>query len=318
MANQAEPGLTYVTPVDAIEAEFVRRLARHLVRDQDARVTLLGEGFNNWVYRLQRPQGDLALKLGKPHRRAFVADEHRKEMWCAAVARAVGVPTPEIPSVGLFEGRPYQLQAYAPGRSPEPHERPRIWGALGEWARKIHGIPVSGWGNRFVGDGVFDGDWSEHLAYNIGALTLSDPLLGLGVIDERASDDLKRRFGRLAATSFRIGLCHADLAAHNVLVNDQDDGRLSLIDWGCAFAGPVPHYEINEMIRSERASREELDIFRRAYGLGDAEYAAVQADLPDLLALREIDTLRWGLEHRKDEIKPLARRAKRALARLRP
>jgi aminoglycoside phosphotransferase (APT) family kinase protein len=166
------------------------------------------------------------------------------------------------------------------------------------------------------GDGVFADDWSAHLGYNIDTLTSEDPLRGLGVLDASASADLRRRFERLAAKPFRLGLSHGDLSMHNVLVDEAGEPR-ALIDWGSAGAFPVPHYDLNEIIRADRASAAQIDIFRRAYGLSDAAFAEVTADLPDLAALRDIDTLRWGLAHAPDQIDRLIAYARRALARLR-
>ena len=316
MTDAEPPGLSHRTPVDEAEAAFVARLGRALWPTSDAAPTLIGEGSNNWVYRAEDRGRSLALKLGKPHRAELVADEHRKELWCAAAARRAGVPTPEILSVGRFEDRPYQLQAFAPGRLPVVSEHGRVWDALGGWARAIHQVPVAGWGNRLAVDGVFDGEWTAHLAYNIGELTADDQLIALGVLDARASADLKRRFQRLAVTPFTIGLCHGDLAPHNVLVDDAAGGAMRLIDWGCAFAAPIPHYELGEIIRSGKATEKDLRRFVRAYGLSDTAFAKVQSDLPDLLALREVDTLRWALDRSRSDLEAYVRSARLAVARL--
>ncbi|HEY3889196.1 MAG TPA: GNAT family N-acetyltransferase, partial [Caulobacteraceae bacterium] len=187
-----------LTPIDAVEAAFVARLAGR-VRPGAGDAVLLGEGSNNWVYRLGEGGGAVVLKLGKPHRARFAAREHVKEHWCAAAARAAGAQTPESLAVGDFEGRSYQVQAFSQGRSPRPEEQDRAWEAIGGWARAFHAAPVAGWGPQMSGDGVFAGDWAAHLAYNIRALAPDDPLLELGVLDAAASADLKRRFERLAA-----------------------------------------------------------------------------------------------------------------------
>ncbi|HZC15858.1 MAG TPA: aminoglycoside phosphotransferase family protein [Caulobacteraceae bacterium] len=300
------------TPIDAAEAAFVERLARH-VRPHASDVIFIGEGSNNRVWRL----GDtVVIKLGKPHRSGVAAREHAKETWCAAAARAAGAPTPEILSVGEFEGRSYQIQAFSPGREPAPEEQEGAWDAMGRWARAFHAAPVVGWGPELVGQGVFGGDWAAHLAYNIEALVPDDPLLGLGLLDADASADLRRRFRRLAGKRFRFGLSHGDLAMPNVLADPATGEALALIDWGCAGAFPVPHYDLGEMIRAGRADSRQIDIFRRAYGLSDEEFAEVMADLPDLGALRDIDTLRWALAHAPDALERYIGHAKRALARL--
>src|SRR5258706_4845110 len=305
-----------LTPAAEGEVAFVDRLGRQL-RTGAGDPSLIGEGSNNWVYRLGDRGDAIVLKLGKPHRADVTAAEHAKERWCAAAARAAGVATPEILALGSFEERPYQLQALAPGRLPTPAEHPRVWGALGAWARAIHGVPVSGWGPKLVRDGIFAEDWSRRVAYNIEALGADDPLRGLGVLDAASSLDLKARFERLGGRAFRFALTHADLSPRNVLVDDGAGGALALIDWGCAGAFAAPHHELNEILRTGSATPAEIDIFRRAYGLSDEAFPAVTADLPELAALREVDTLRWGLEHGRPDLGDLLVPAKRALVRLR-
>ncbi len=306
----------HLTPIDDAEAAFAQRLARYVRPGVDAAV-LIGEGSNNWVYRLGLDDRAAVLKLGKPHRLPFAAKEHRKEHWCASAAGAAGVATPESLGVGAFEGRSYQIQAFSSGRAPRSEEIAAAWAAMGRWARAFHAVPVEGWGPIMAGDGVFQGAWAKHVAYNIGSLTSDDRLLALGVLDAASSGDLRRRFERLAGKSFQLGLSHGDLGLHNVLVDDGTGEPVVLIDWGSAGAYPVPHYEISEMIRADRADDAQINIFRRAYGLSDAAFAEVMADLSDLGALRDIDTLRWGLAHAPGEVDKLIGHAKRALARLR-
>lgn len=64
----------------ATESAFAARLASH-ISGPEVVPTLIGEGSNNRVYRLDDTR---VLKLGKLHRLGFAAAEHAKEMWCAA------------------------------------------------------------------------------------------------------------------------------------------------------------------------------------------------------------------------------------------
>lgn len=312
----SKPPLAFQIPIDAAEAAFVRRLSAQVrggAPGPDA--TMAGEGFNNWIWRLEIPGGVVAIKLGKPHRGPAIAEEHAKEMWCANAALAAGVSTPPILAAETFEARPYQVQAFVAGRMPLAEEHGVVWAQMGRWARMIHDVPVAGMGMTLVEPGVFGGSWREHVARSLAALTPDDPLLAMGVLTPDTAADLRSRFEDLAARDFRIGLTHADFAPWNVLA-EEVGGALTLIDWGCAGAAPVPHHEFGELIRSERVNAEELDIFRRAYGLSDEAFADVMADLPDLLALREIDVMRWGLTARPNDVEKLVRRVARALKRL--
>jgi hypothetical protein len=63
----AEPP-SHLTPVGDAEKAFVDRIAAHVEGAAPTAPTLIGEGYGNWVYRVERAGGPVALKLGKPHR----------------------------------------------------------------------------------------------------------------------------------------------------------------------------------------------------------------------------------------------------------
>jgi Ser/Thr protein kinase RdoA (MazF antagonist) len=299
--------------IDDAERAFVLRLAERLAGPAAA-ASLIGEGFNAWVYRLDGPDAPLVVKLGKPHRTAATAEEFAKELWCAGVVRSVGVATPEALEVGRFEDRPYLLLAFAPGRPPTQEERPAVWEAFGRFAAAYHALPVDGFGPKLAAPGRFGQSWDEHLAYNIDSLSPEDPLTAMGVIDPAVRPLVKRRFETLAARPWRTGLVHADLALWNVLVGEA--GEITLLDWGCARGGPVPHQEVTEMIRDGRDRPGAVAGFARGYGLDAAATAALQDDLLDFLLLREIDTLRWALERSPADVPARTRRAVEAMDRL--
>jgi Ser/Thr protein kinase RdoA (MazF antagonist) len=307
MTQSSKPDVR--TPVDAVEQAFVARLTTHLTGGVQTPV-LIGEGFNCWVYRL----GERVLKLGKPHRAAVIAEELQKELWCAAAARSVGVPTPEALAFDNFEDRPFLLQAFVAGRPPTPEELPELWEAMGRFAATYHALPVEGFGPKLAAPGRFAQNWDDHLAYNLACLGPDDPLTEMGVISAAVRPELKRRFEALAARTWATGLCHADLAPWNILV--AGDGAMTLIDWGCARGGPVPEQEVTEMIRDGRGGAGAVEGFARGYGLDAKARAALETDVVDFLLLREIDTLRWALERSPADVPGRRRRALEAVGRI--
>ncbi|MBV9570137.1 MAG: hypothetical protein JO056_02740, partial [Alphaproteobacteria bacterium] len=78
--------MTAPTPSNEEETALAARIARAIGGIGDP--VFVGQGSNNRVYRVRRGGEAVALKLCKPHRASFAAEEFSKEQWCAQVARA--------------------------------------------------------------------------------------------------------------------------------------------------------------------------------------------------------------------------------------
>jgi Ser/Thr protein kinase RdoA (MazF antagonist) len=277
-------------------------------------VRKLAHGSNNDIYVASGPSGTFVVKLSKPHREDGALGEYRKEAWCTGRARTRGVPTPDVLDVGIEAGRAFAVLAFVDGRHPTSAEHASTWQALGRYARSINEIPVAGWGVHLAADGVFGENWRAHLEYNIGALTAGDELLARGIFGAAASRKLRGEFERLLRTDFKFGLCHSDITLRNTLIDG--GGKPWLLDWGSAAAAVVPHYEINEILRSAQASPRSLEAFLDGYGLSAGAYAAMDSDLRALAALREVDTLRWAIDRKPDMIAPLSVSARAVVAQI--
>jgi Ser/Thr protein kinase RdoA (MazF antagonist) len=276
-------------------------------------VRTLGQGSNNTNYLAVGGNERVVIKLSRPHREGGALDEYRKESWCAGRARELGVATPEVLEFGVFDGRAFEVQSFVDGRTPSASEAISTWQALGDYARRINSIPVAGWGRTLVADGRFAESWTSHLEYNIAALRPDDELVARGFLTEASSRRLRNELERLLRRNFRFGLCHGDIALWNTLIDGS--GRPWLLDWGCAASSVVPHYEINEILRTASPGELELAAFFRGYGLSSKELATMARELRVLAALREIDTLRWAIEKQPGMI-AIGERARRAAANL--
>jgi Ser/Thr protein kinase RdoA (MazF antagonist) len=274
----------------------------------------LGQGSNNTSYLVVAGSERIIIKLSKPHREVGALDEYRKESWCAGRARALDVATPEVLEFGVFDGRAFEVQSFIDGRTPSASEEISTWQALGDYARRINSIPVAGWGRTLVADGRFAESWTSHLAYNIAALGPDDELVARGFLTEASSLRLRNELDHLMRRDLRFGLCHGDIALWNTLIDNS--GRPWLLDWGCAASAVVPHYEINEILRTARPDEPQLAAFLTGYGLSSKELATMARELRVLAALREIDTLRWAIEKQPGMIASLAQRALTAAANL--
>lgn len=239
-----------------------------------------------------------------------------KENWCIEQARAVGIPSPEVLSIGIADETAYMIQTFLDGENGLDSTKPKtdIWRQLGVYDKLIHTIPVKGYGENLIDPihGVFqspphagsDGSWLGYLNYNINSLTENDRIIELGVINQTESIKIRKLFEGLKKEKFRFALNHGDVSLNNTIVNKE--GQVVLLDWGSAEVSVVPHGDIIEMMKCQilggGPSVEEFKAFLEGYGVMEKDIA----DMRSLLLLRAFDKLRWAIDLSPDLIKPFA------------
>jgi hypothetical protein len=230
------------------------------------------------------------------------------------------VPGPSVLSVGEAHGNAFMIETSVEGINGKEvkGDRAAIWRKLGEYAKLIHSIKVTGWGDDFLDDrsGGQGASWLKYLNYNTESLTDDDPLIALGVLNRDLSPLVRRRFEELGNKTFRFGLNHGDLALWTTLVGP--DGKVNLLDWGSAEAHIVPHFDmlfvVRHHLRDGAPTIEEVTAFRQGYGLPDEEYDRLKPDFDRLLLLLSFDKLRWAIDRSPAKIKEHVGRARAALA----
>lgn len=288
-------------------------MPRFLSMQEEFRVSKLGEGMCNDNYLVETSDARIVIRLSKPHQEYKAFREYQKEEWCMRKAREAGIPVPGVLKVIQWSDRACMIQSYIEGLSPLSAEYPSVWKTLGYYAKKIHAISVSGWGEHLKAeDGTFDESWDEHLRYNIASLGEGDAMIRMGILTETVSEEVRGLFRSLERKKFQFGLCHGDISLRNTLIDTK--GTVCLLDWGCAKAEVVPHYEINEIIRRGEPDTL-LQSFLDGYGMGRKEYAGMKDDLDDLALLRDIDTLRWAIDKKPEEISNLTAKVRTVLKR---
>ena len=116
-------------------------------------------------------------------------------------------------------------------------------------------------------------------------------------------DAIHARFADLCLKVFRLGLCHGDLAPRNTIL--APDGALVLLDWGCAEAHLVPHYELLNIPTEHQAT------FLDGYGWPLAERAALGAEVANLALLKSFDLVRWAIDRCPERTEELAGKARK-------
>jgi tRNA A-37 threonylcarbamoyl transferase component Bud32 len=116
----------------------------------------------------------------------------------------------------------------------------------------------------------------------------------------------------VAATQFQFGLSHGDLSLKNTRV---DGDTVHLIDWGCAQAHAVPHYDLGVVLADSLADDSaEFGAMLDGYGLTRQEYGAIRDEVRDLLLLEAIDKVRWSRDRNSARLAEKVARLRRLIA----
>ncbi len=297
--------------------DSIQSLARQIAFDVTGAqplqvIPIVGLGSVNAVFRVETPNDRCIIRLN-PDRRISVFE---KERWCMEQALNLGLPTSTVIAVGALPEAAFMVQTFVEGQNGRDYagKTDFIWERLGNYSRLIHNVAVRGFGEDLAdaATGRFKDSWQRFVAYNISSLVPGDALIRLGVVTPRTSLVLRSRFERLLETPFAFGLNHGDLALRNTLI--APDGTVVLLDWGCAEAHIVPHFELIELMRLGVAEYSpDFAAFLYGYGLSAAEYREMLPDLRMLRALRAVDKLRWAIDRSPADIPEFAIRARQAI-----
>ena len=281
------------------------------------RVTpLVGMGSVNLIFFVDAGKTEIVVRLNKPEDDvAKMHGDYRKEQWCIDRAAAAGIPGPEVLAVGEHSGRAFMLQKRIPGVNGKESGMPPtdLMRTLGRYARLIHSIPVTGFGDlveTFENNAAEKG-WLRFVDYNLGELTANDPLLSLGVYTPHQQDAVRQRFLWLRGLPLRVGLNHGDLARRNTIVDEA--GRVSLLDWGCAELNIVPHYDLNALLQWYQPDHANLRAFLDGYGISPLEWTTVLTELNAFMLLKAFDLTRWAIDRCPARTTEIASRAERCV-----
>lgn len=267
----------------------------------DSIEALLGLGSVNEIFVAQCEGKKIIVRLPKPEDKHRAGAFYEKETWCLEQAAALGVPGPLVLAQGTHDGWPYQVQGFVAGTPATS----TCWQMLGAYARRFHGIALDGFGETlpefFAGEG--QARWQGFIDYNLASLAAEDdPLIGLGVYSAGQRDGIHARFTNLRQGDFTLGLCHGDLAPRNTIL--APDGTLVLLDWGCAEAHIVPHYDLLHIPSDHQAA------FLDGYGWPLAERDALLEEVEELALLKSFDLVRWAIDRCPERTEELAEKAR--------
>lgn len=242
-----------------------------------------------------------------------------KEEWCYKTASAADIPSPQVFCHGSFAGSAFMVLSYLEGSDGDHHPsdiQNHMWRKLGEYAKKIHSFPFTGFGDRMKSPGCFGGfedTWERYLEYNISSLTETDQLLSRNIISRDDSDFMKKVFLKLKDTKFKFGLIHNDLSMKNSVLGE-DGKTVYLIDWGCAEIHVVPHMEFNEVLNNVKEDSQHFLAFLSGLEMTFEEYLAIKPEIKEIELLVSTDKVRWAIDCAPDCIDDQAKRLQAALS----
>ncbi|PWW02830.1 phosphotransferase family enzyme [Paenibacillus cellulosilyticus] len=301
-----------VTRAEQIASDFLQEQVK-------TSYPIIDKGFANHVCVVQTTSHKVVVRMND--KGAYPT--YMKEKWCIEQAAAVGVPGPEVITIGMSDDTAYMIQSFVEGENGLDSIAPRqhIWRQLGQYVRRIHSIPVQGYGENLIDteQGEWsspphpgsDGSWLGYVQHNINKLTEDDPLIALSVLTPAESQQVRNLFIQIKNETFQFGLVHGDLSLKNTMTNQ--DGQVTLIDWGNAAVNAVPHWNLIHLMQHQwienGLNNEEFKAFIDGYGIREEELVISR----QLLLLKAFDNLRWAIDKRPDLIDTFAAYAKQAV-----
>lgn len=285
-----------VTPNDM---RLVEAITQNFLGPIDSLPVNIPVGSVNKVFRVDVKGKAYILRLSQDSNKNKV-QEYEKERWCAEQAQTVGVRTPKVLEVGMFENTAFMIQSFVEGElcTKETLDKMHIWKSLGRSLSKIHSVYTEGYGMDLIDpeNNRFSESWEKWLDHNIHTINPNDVLLTLGYVSPDEHTAMKACFESMKANEWRLGLFHGDVSLRNAIL--ENDGQVSIIDWGCAGSKIVPYIDFAQIIKSERPTLEHFHAFLLAYGIETEMMPSVQQKINQIALYAATDTLRWAIDHK--------------------
>lgn len=259
---------------------------------------IIGLGSVNRVFDVSGNQGDYIIRLYESLDKRL---EYEKEKWCIEQVAGLGVPSPQVLSMGFRQETLFMIQGKIPGISGQACERiekDKIWNALGRYAARFQ--QISRIENRAIEAKEFHKDWKARLRYNLNELNEEDSLRRNKVLSEAEQNQAKEALMQLENKDFQVGLVHGDLCPRNIIWSS---GVVYLLDWGTAEINVVPHIEIGTVLMSKQADPKAFQSFLDGLGISSLRYESMEAEIHCFNLLHHLDKYRWAEGHHVENIK---------------
>ncbi|MFK7949064.1 MAG: aminoglycoside phosphotransferase family protein [Saprospiraceae bacterium] len=270
---------------------------------------IVGFGIVNQVFQVKGKKRDYVIRLNEEAAKKI---EYQKENWCIQKVANLGIPSPEMLGIGLWNDISFMIQNKIEGQNGQlctTTEKLKIWEDLGRYASKFHQvkrIEVTA-----VEENEFHKNWQSKLQYNLNELNEKDSLLDHKILTQVEHNSITAILSTLKNKVFQVGLVHGDLCPRNVIWNEE---ITYLLDWGTAEINIVPHNEIGLILMSKEASNIEFQAFLDGLGMSDSNYKTIKKDIQILNLLHLLDKYRWAESYDVEHLDEFGQKVCLALA----
>lgn len=228
-------------------------------------------GIRNLVYAAKHREGDFIVRISfEPAQIAA----YQKELLATLMARAEGIPAPEVLHVGELPGSfPYSVQRRARGRTATYHpDRWRIVREMGRYAALINSIPTLAFGYTFhwCASGQVGLTWKEFLETELQLDARLEALSRYHILSVARLERLRAILQTAALSSDVPALNHGDLRLKNVLV-DHTGTITAIVDWEDCASLLAPHWEWSVALHD--LTIDEKQWFLDGYGASESRVA---------------------------------------------
>jgi len=258
---------------------------------------IIGLGSVNRIFDIKSKNKNYIIRLNEESQKEI---EYKKEKWCIEKVSSIGIPSPKILKLGFKDGISYMIQEKIHGKNGKnctSKEKEKIWNLLGVYASKFHQIKRIE--NKEVEEQEFHDSWKSRLKYNLEQLNKEDSLLKNGILNPDEHSRAKEELSKLIGKEFKTGLIHGDLCPKNVIWSKKS---VYLLDWGTASINIIPHHELGLVMTSGEANIEEIEFFKKGYGISNKNYQQIANEIRIINFLHRLDIYRWAKDYAIEEI----------------
>ena len=267
--------------------EIISKLIKREFDDAINSIKEIHHGSVNKVFDVTGKKENYIVRLNDEKEKKV---EFKKEEFCLAKVRELGVPSPKVLAIGTEGKYEYLIQNKVKGINgslSSKEDKLRIWQRLGQYASKYNQIT-----QILVEQNNFHNSWASKLSYNIDQLSSTDALLVEEIFSPIEHTQIKKFLLSLKQKKFTFGLVHGDLSPRNVII---DEENICLLDWGTAEINVIPHTEIGIVLIEKEASQEEFTFFLKGLGIPKKKFKEIERELRMLNLLLRLDIYRWAL-----------------------